>query len=75
MKSVLGKILKKNFYLKLIFLIFFNYFHMLMLKIDLIKKNYYFNIFINKNHFKTQFLHKQARSLEEKLTRQITTYP
>jgi hypothetical protein len=45
-----------------------------MLKIDLIK-NYYFNIFINKNHFETQFLHKQARSLEEKLKRQIITYP
>ena len=26
-----------------------------MLKIDIIKKNYYFNIFINKNYFKTQF--------------------
>ena len=28
---------------------------MLILKIDIRKKNYYFNIFINKNYFETQF--------------------
>jgi len=40
----------KHFCFELIFLIFFNYFDMLLLKIYL--KNYYFFLFLNKKYFK-----------------------
>jgi hypothetical protein len=40
----------KYFCFELIFLIFFNYFDMLLLKIYL--KNYYFILFLNKKYFK-----------------------
>jgi hypothetical protein len=45
---------KKN--LKKLYFIIFNYFNMFMLKIILKnKKLYYFNIFIGKNHFESNF--------------------
>jgi hypothetical protein len=57
-------IFEKQIYFFLCFKLFFyilNYFNVLILKINLKIKKYYFNIFLNKNHFKKNYIGNSHR--------------